>query len=184
MERKAESKSEYWDGEMYARGGARRAHNVIAANVCAELRQQLRTRACETYRGDMRVRTTGGLYTYPDLTVVCGEPRFADGEFDTLLNPSLLVEIRSKSTETYGRAWRFGQYRAIESVQEYLMIASARMSIELYRQASGDWLPRVPERAEDEVELASCGCRLRLADVYEKVELGKTDAGRKPGEEE
>src|SRR5580700_11394593 len=98
IERKAQFKSEYWNGEMYAMSGARRAHNVIAFNSAAALAPQLRGKPCEAYVGDMRMRTTAGLYTYPDLTVVCGEPQFVDGEFDTLVNPSSIIEILSPST--------------------------------------------------------------------------------------
>ncbi len=181
IERKTQFKSEYWNGVMYAMGGARRAHNLIAMNVGAELREQLRSKPCEAYPSDMRVRTTAGLYTYPDLTVVCGAPDFADGEFDTLVNPSLIIEILSPSTEPYDRIEKFKQYRAIDSLREYLMIASTKVMAELYRrQPDGDWLLRVVDTLDGEITLESCGCVLRLADVYEKVEFGKAEPFMRP----
>jgi Uma2 family endonuclease len=181
IERKAQFKSEYWNGEMYAMSGARRAHNVIAFNSAGALAPQLRGKPCEAYVGDMRVRTTGGLYTYPDLVVVCGEPRFVDGEFDTLVNPSLIVEILSPSTEAYDRGEKFEQYRTIDSLTEYLTLASTRIHADLYiRQPNGDWLLRVSDKLEDAIELASCGCTLRLAEIYEKVEFVKSEASMRP----
>jgi Uma2 family endonuclease len=181
IERKAQSKSEYWNGEMFAVSGARRAHNVIAFNSALALGSQLQDKPCEAYVADMRVRTTAGLYTYPDLTLVCGEPQFVDGEFDTLVNPSLIVEILSLSTEAYDRVEKFEQYRTIDSLREYLMIASTRIHADLYiRQPNGDWLLRVSDKLEDVIELSSCGCTLRLADVYKKVKFVKSEVSLRP----
>jgi Uma2 family endonuclease len=180
IERKSPFKHEYLNGETYAMGGAKRAHNLIGVNAGAELRQQLRSKPCELYQNDMRVRTTAGLYAYPDLTVVCGEPQFADGEFDTLLNPSLVIEILSPSTEAYDRSEKFKQYRAIDSLQEYLMIASTRVMADLYLRQPSGWLLRVADTLESQIALESCGCTLKLADVYEKVQFGKTDPFMRP----
>ena len=103
-ERQAETKSEYLRGEVFAMSGASRGHNLIATNVAGELRQRLRERDCEVYQGDMRVKVSPtGLYTYPDVTVVCGEPEFEDADVDTLLNPKVLVEVLSPSTADYDR---------------------------------------------------------------------------------
>jgi Uma2 family endonuclease len=173
IERKAEYKSEYFQGEMFAMGGASRTHNRLVAHLVRELDQQLRSSPCETYPSDMRVQVTAtGLYTYPDVVVVCGEPQLADKHFDTLLNPTLIVEILSPSTESYGRGRKFDHYETIESLQHYLLVASDRVHAELFtRQPGGDWLRRSAKRLEDAVELPAIGCRLLLADVYEKVEL-------------
>ena len=104
LERKALYKSEYLKGEVFVMTGASRRHNLISLNIGAELRAQLRQRPCEVYTSDMRVKLGAtGLYTYPDVAVVCGEPAFEDAEVDTLLNPILLVEVLSKSTEDYDR---------------------------------------------------------------------------------
>ena len=173
IERKAEFKSEYFQGEMFAMGGAREGHNLIVLNLAAELRQQLRKRPCRAYVNDMRVRVTAtGLYTYPDVAAVCGEPQFLDETRDTLLNPSLIVEVLSPSTEIYNRIRKFEHYRSLESVGEYLMLASERVSAELYtRQPDGRWLLTAVNRLEDSLDLQSVGVRLALADLYEKVDL-------------
>ena len=133
IERKAEFKSEYYQGEMFAMGGARWTHNRLVANLIALLHQQLRSHPCQTVPSDMRVQVEAtGMYTYPDAIVVCGEPQFLDETRDTLLNPSLIVEVLSPSTEFYDRVRKFEHYRAVESVSEYLLISSERVSVELY----------------------------------------------------
>ena len=171
IERKAEFKSEYYQGEMFAISGAREAHNLIAVNAVASLHQQLRGRPCEAYSNDMRVRVTSeDLYTYPDLIIVCGEPKFLDNTFDTLLNPTVIVEILSESTEAYARGQKFKLYRSLDSLAEYLLISSQQVSAELFtRQSDGLWLLNAKSSLEDSLELHSVDCRLRLADLYEKV---------------
>lgn len=175
IERKAEFKSEYYNGEMFAMSGAKLPHNLITMNVGAEFRQQLRSRPCRVVSSDQRVLVAPtGLYAYPDVVVYCGEPRLLDGELDTLLNPTLIVEVLSPSTEAYDRGRKFGQYRTIESLSAYLMIASELISAELWtRQPDNRWLLTADaNRLDDTFEIESIGCRLKLADIYEKVELG------------
>src|SRR5664280_440716 len=133
IERKAEFKSEYYQGEMFAMSGARFAHIGIVANAMRELGQQLRGGGSRPLSNDMRVRVTPtGLYAYPDIVIVCGEPRFLDDTFDTLLNPTVIIEVLSESTEAYDRGLKFRQYRALESLSEYLMISSQQVAAELY----------------------------------------------------
>lgn len=171
LEREAEYKSEYIDGVMVAMTGASRRHNLIAVNILRELSEQLRGRPCETYPSDMRVRIPSRrVYTYQDVVVVCGEPRFEDAHVDTLLNPALIVEILSESTERYDRGKKFGFYRTVESLAEYLLVAQDEQRIELYtKQADGRWLLADYRLPEDVVELTSVQCRLALKEVYEKV---------------
>ncbi len=185
IERAAETKSEYFDGEMFplrvegkardlfAMVGASRRHNLIAGNVFGELRQQLKNSSCEAYTNDMRVKVAAaGLYTYPDVVVTCGEPSFEDEYFDTLLNPVLIVEVLSPSTAAYDRVKKFGYYRTIESLSEYLLIAQEEYRVEQYvRQSDGRWLLSDIRSPEAEFELPSVGCALRLADVYARVPL-------------
>jgi Uma2 family endonuclease len=173
IERKAEFKSEYYQGEMFAMSGARRAHNLIAMAAGASLYQQLRGRRCEAYPGDMRVRVTAtGLYTYPDVVIVCGEPQFLADTFDTLLNPTVIVEVLSESTEAYDRGQKFEQYRSLESLKEYMMISSQRISVERYtRQPDGSWNYIAKASLEDSIDLKSVDCHLLLADLYEKVDF-------------
>jgi Uma2 family endonuclease len=175
IERKAEFKSEYFQGEMFAMSGARSPHNLISANAIRELGVQLLPRPCLVYTSDQRVLvSSSGLYTYPDITVVCAEPRFLDNELDTLLNPTLIVEVLSPSTEAYDRGRKFGHYRDIESLTGYLMIASDRIGAELYtRQSDGRWkLIEDARRLEDNIEIEAIGCRLQLSSLYDKVKLG------------
>jgi len=147
--------------------GAGYVHNLITANLIAMLNQQLRSRPCQALSGDMRIHVASSdLYTYPDASVVCGEPKFLGERTDTLLNPNLIVEVLSPSTE------KADHYRSIDSVHEYLLISSERVNSEMYtRQPDGRWLLTDVKRLEDTLELQSIGVRLTLADLYDKVDL-------------
>ena len=173
IERKAEFKSEYYQGEMFAMAGASIPHNRLVGNLFAGLHQQLRSRRCSVFSNDIRVFVAlTGLYTYPDVVAVCGELQVLDTQKDTLLNPCLIAEVLSLSTEAYDRGRKFEQYQSIESFKEYLLIASDRMHIDLYaRQADGRWLRASASRPDDSIELASIGCRITVAEVYENVDL-------------
>ena len=180
IERLAEFKSEYYQGEMFAMGGAREApkaneaHNLIVGNLLAALHQQLRPRPCRVYMSDMRVRVSAaGLYTYSDVVVVCGVPQFLDEHRDTLLNPSLIVEVLSPSTEAYDRGRKCEQYRSVESVSEYLVVSADRIAATLFTRAPDGrgWFLTFALRLEDSLDLQSVGCRLTLADLYEKVDF-------------
>ena len=173
IERKAEFKSEYFNGKMFAMAGAKEAHNLLTMNVGFALHPQLRARPCRIYANDMRVRVSAtGLYTYPDVIAVCEERHFLDDQRDTLLNPNLIVEVLSPTTEAYDRGRKFELYKAIESFTEYLLISSDRVHVDLFRrQPDGDWLRKSADRIEDVLDLQSIGCRLSLADLYEQVEF-------------
>ena len=172
IERKAEYKSEYYQGEMFAIAGVPEAHNLLVVNLILILGQQLFERPCQLYPSDMRVMTPAGLYTYPDVSAVCVEPRFADHSFDILLNPALIVEVLSPSTEAYDRGRKAEQYRAIESLTDYLLVASDRIHVELLtRQEGGSWLMREFSRPDESIELQSIDCRIALATLYRKIDL-------------
>jgi Uma2 family endonuclease len=172
-ERQNEFKSEYLDGEIRAMTGASRRHNLITVNVAAELRAKLRSSDCETYVNDMRVKVPErNLYTYPDVAVVCGEPSFEDAEVDTLLNPTLIVEVLSKSTGKYDRTTKFEHYRTLESLAEYVLVSQDGYRVEQYnRQPDGRWLLTDILGLEATLELKSVDCTLRLGEIYERVEL-------------
>jgi Uma2 family endonuclease len=169
FERQSDIKSEYLDGEMIAMTGASRSHNRIALNVAISLDGQLKPRGCEVFVSDMRVQTGDGLLTYPDVTVVCGRPQFNDSELDTLLNPTLLVEVLSRSTENYDRGVKFTRYRTIPSLREYLLLEQDRFHVEHFLRQDGEWLLRESDDPRHVLELPSIGCRLLLADVYDRV---------------
>jgi Uma2 family endonuclease len=182
IERAAETKSEYFAGEMFAMAGASPPHVLITSNVTAELNAQLKGRPCRVYSSDLRVRVSEtDLYTYPDVVVVCGEQRFDDEKGDTLLNPTLIVEVLSETTEAYDRGDKFGHYRRLLSLQEYVLIAQDRQWAERYtRQEEGTgWVLTEVSGPAGVMALPSIGCELALADVYDKIEL-PTDSGPKP----
>jgi Uma2 family endonuclease len=175
LERKAEDKSEYLHGEIFAMTGASRKHNLISINTASSLNQQLRGRPCEVYVSDMRVKVTDrGLYTYPDVVVVCDGPKFEDEYLDTLLNPTVLFEILSKTTERYDRIAKSAYYRTVQSLAEYLLVSQDDYRIEQYvRRPDGHWLLTDIRGLENVVELQSISCSLALRDVYDKVSLDK-----------
>jgi Uma2 family endonuclease len=178
IERQAEYKSEYFNGEMFAMAGASPHHVLIVTNVPSELRWQLKRRPCTVYSTDLRVKvSTTGLYTYPDVTVVCGQPQFDDEHQDTLLNPTLIVEVLSQSTKDYDRGEKFEQYRTLESLKEYILIAQNRCHVEQFvRQPDNRWLLSESNQLEDIIELSSIGCHLALTEAYDKVEWRATSA--------
>lgn len=169
-ERASETKHEYYDGEIFAMAGASENHVLIVGNTFASLHSQLRKRPCKAYSNDMRTRAIGKrFYTYPDIVVVCGTPKFEDNVFDTLINPTVLIEVLSASTEKYDRHEKFWHYRHIESLQEYLLISQGSVQIEHYIRQNGEWVLRDVSELDTVIKLDSVDCTLALADVYEKV---------------
>ncbi len=172
LERKAEYKSEYFAGEIFAMSGASERHNLIVTNIVRELSLQLKRRPCKVYPSDMRVKVSPtGLYTYPDVVVVCGEARFEDAHMDTLLNPTVIIEVLSESTEAYDRGRKFEHYRTLASLSDYLLIAQDRPRIEHYvRQPERRWLLSETNHLADTISIVSIQCDLALTEVYDKVE--------------
>jgi len=171
-EREAATKSEYYAGQLFALAGASKKHSAIVPNLLYLLVGQLKGRPCEVFSNDMRVKVSAtGLYTYPDVVVVCGAPRFDDDQEDTLLNPTVIIEVLSKTTEAYGRGEKFAQYRTLESLSDYLLVAQDIARIEHFtRQADGAWLFAERSGLDATVVIPSIQCQLRLADVYDKIE--------------
>ena len=151
-------------------GGASEAHNVIVGNVLGELRQQLKGKPCRVYPSDLRVKVSStGLYTYPDVIVVCGRSEL-EQPGDTLLNPNVIVEVLSESSEAYDRGKKFEQYRSLASLTDYLLVAQDKPLVEHYaRQSEGRWLLVVANRTVDSMEIASIGCTLALSEVCSNV---------------
>ncbi len=172
IERAAERKSEYLNGEMWAMAGATESHTVIVSNLVANIHAQFKGRPCRVYSADMRVEVdTTGLYTYPDVVLVCGERQFIDDRRDTLLNPLVIIEVLSPSTADYDRGAKFAHYRQLESLQEYLLVAQNERHVMHYlRQPDKRWLLEEFRSLEDVIDLPSVTCRLSMAEVYENVE--------------
>ena len=171
IEREAQHKSEYFSGQMWAMAGASREHNLIVANISGEVRARLKGRPCETYSNDLRVRVTpAGLYTYPDVVVVCGQPEFVDLKGDTLLNPTVLVEVLSPGTEAWDRGGKWAQFQRLPSLQEYVLVSQDAMIVEQFtRQAGGTWLYSRAEGPDAALFIASVNVTVPLPDVYDRI---------------
>lgn len=177
FEREAAAKSEYIDGEIVAMAGATRFHNLIGTNAVIALGVQLRGRRCEIYASDMRVRMRGARYSYPDVVVVCGEPQFADNEFDVLLNPVVVIEVLSASTRFRDKTEKLETYQAMDSVRECLLIEQGKMRVEQYiKQTPKQWLLRIFEDADETISLEAIGCSLSLAEIYAQVEFAPEES--------
>lgn len=175
LERASEARHEYYAGEMFAMGGASRAHVLIVGNLIASLTLQLRGKPCEVLGIDMRVKLDkSGLYTYPDIAVACGDIKFEDRHLDTLINPTVIIEVLSPSTEAYDRGKKFEKYRELESLQEYLLVAQDRVHVEHYRrQNDGEWILAETSILDASLRLPTIDCQLALRDVYDKVDLSE-----------
>ena len=170
LERKAATKSEYLSGERIAMSGASREHNLITMNTANQLYNQLVDQACEVYASDMRVRTHQPTsYTYPDIVVVCDEPRFEDDEFDTLLNPTLVVEVLSPSTEAYDRNEKFARYKQLASLREYLLVSQDRVHVEHYLRQGARWIWTEFRSLDGILSLVSIRCELSLRDICRRI---------------
>jgi len=171
IERAAEFKSEYIDGYIVAMSGASEPHNLIVTNVVSELRGQLKARDCRVYSSDMRIDVREqGLFAYPDVVVVCGDPELSDSKLDNLRNPVVIIEVLSKSTESYDRGVKFMKYRRIESLQEYLLVSQDTPLVERYiRQPNDHWLMSEALGLEAVVHMSSIDCDLKLVEAYDKV---------------
>jgi Uma2 family endonuclease len=179
IERAAMTRSEYFGGEMFAMSGASWHHNLVKDNLAAELRQRLKDGRCRVTTSDQRVKVDAtGLYTYPDIVVVCEEPRFDDDVQDTLLNPRVVVEVLSDSTEKYDRGKKFSHYQRIAGLQEYVLVAQDEPVVERYvRQPAGGWLLTTVRGLDADFELTSVAATVPLREIYRGVTFeGKQDA--------
>jgi Uma2 family endonuclease len=167
-ERRAEFKSEYFRGEIFAMAGASYDHTLIKDNLAREIGNQLKNGPCRVLTSDMRVKVeAAGLYTYPDIAVVCDDPKFEDAEFDTLLNPRVIIEVLSNSTERYDRGAKFRHYRNLASFQEYLLVAQHEPVIERYvRQGDDSWVLSTFMGIDAALAFQSIPVTVSLGDVY------------------
>jgi Uma2 family endonuclease len=168
---------EYYGGQIVALAGGNQAHSLICSNLNALLHGQLRTRACMLYTSDMKVRAERPrTYMYPDISVACGESRFEDLTRRVLLNPVVIIEVLSESTERHDRGKKFQYYRSIPSVEEYILVAQDTYHIDQYRRQSENlWVLRSIDGMESSLDIPTIGCRVSLAEIYEKVPFTTED---------
>lgn len=183
LERKAEFKSEFFDGEMFAMAGGTPQHSLIATNLAGEFRTRLKGGPCVPYNSDLRIKVEAtGLCTYPDLSVICGPLRFAQGTDDTVVNPTLLVEVLSTSTEAYDRGKKFEHYRQIPTLQEYLLVSQTEPRIEHFTRQSDDrWLLNEARGLDNSLELPSLQTAISLAEVFARVDFVPAPFRATPG---
>lgn len=173
LERQGEERHEYIDGTLVAMAGGSAQHGLIQVGISSLLRTALRGRDCYVYPSDVKIGIpTANIYTYPDISVVCGTRQFEEGRRDTLLNPILLVEILSSATERYDRGKKFAHYRRIPTLAEYVLVAQDTPLIEHYvRQPDGTWRWAAVEGLDETITLSTVKCSLPLAEVYDQVEF-------------
>lgn len=171
-ERKATLKSEYLSGEIVAMSGASNEHNLITMNTANGLYNQLVDQGCRVYVSDMRVGIdSGDSYLYPDVSVVCDRPRFEDDVLDTLLNPIIVIEVLSQSTEAYDRGEKAERYKKLESLKEYILISQDRLNVEHYTVEEGIWSVKELNDLNDTLRLTSVEAELPLQQLYRFIDF-------------
>lgn len=167
-----ELRHEYLNGVTRVRPAEGSNHSLIGVGAASELHRSLKHLEPLVFGSDMMISTPSGLFTYPDASFVCGEPRFEDQKKRVLLNPLLIVEVLSETTEAYDRGKKFDHYRSIESLQEYVLIAQDRAHVDRFtRQPSGEWLLTSYDTLEEAVKLPALECAIPMAEIYRGVEF-------------
>ncbi|MFL6278266.1 MAG: Uma2 family endonuclease [Blastocatellia bacterium] len=180
LERAAEARHEFLDGQVYLMAGESLEHGTICTNLSGQLYNQLRGKPCQVFSKDMKVRSgpepksryeSKGLYSYPDLVVVCGEARFHDEHRDVLLNPTAIIEVLSPTTEAFDRGEKWSRYQTwLPSLTHYVLVSQAKSQLEHYlRQPNGEWLYSSVKERTGSLYLAAIDSTLRLAEVYDRV---------------
>ena len=184
FEERSRIKHEYMDGEIFAMAGAKRNHSLVGNNISTELNLQLREKNCEVHANDFRVKIRENHYVYPDVVVACGEIKVNDKN-TTLINPMVIVEVLSKSTEKRDRGDKLEDYFKMESVEDYVLVTQDRVKVEHYhRESNNKWILRIYESLEDSLVLDSIDCRVPLKLIYLKVsiaQLSLVDSKKKNG---
>ena len=171
-ERKAITKSEFVSGKIVAMADASYQHTVITMNISGELYGQLKDRECTVHTTDMRVKASAtSSYFYPDIVVVCDKPRFEDNTFDILLNPIVIIEVLSPSTEDYDRIDKFSHYQKLKTLQEYILVSQDEVHVEHYQRHGTLWKPTEFRSLENVLSLPSIACELFLTDIYRRIDF-------------
>jgi Uma2 family endonuclease len=179
LERTAKFKSEYKNGFITAMAGTSPEHNTIALNFASEIRAQFRGKRCRVYISDVRLRVSpAGLYTYPDVMAVCGEAQFEDDALDTLLNPTMLAEVLSPSTEAYDRGEKFDDYSTLPSLREYVLVAQDKVLVERFTRRGEEWVRTEFRNLDEMLVLESIGCTIPLREIYAGIELANQGRAR------
>ena len=168
LERAAQEKHEYYKGEIFAMSGTSFKHNVIQMNLLVLLGVYLENKSCTPFGSDLRVHIPkNSLYTYPDVLIVCDEPKFVDDEFDSLINPAVIIEILSPSTANYDRGAKFDLYREIDSLKEYILIDSTKVHLVHYaKNADNTWTLSETKNVEDQFSIPLVQFQATLARIY------------------
>lgn len=171
VEETSKVKNEYYDGQIFAMAGASIQHNRITRNLLTMFAQQLGSRGCEVFASDLRVQTPGGLFTYPDLSVVCGEPLLIQGRPDTLTNPLLLIEVLSDATREYDRGQKFTLYKEIPSLRAYVLVEQDEVHVEAFSLSDAMWNARIYTALHDTVSFEHLGLTIPLQEIYRQVSI-------------
>ena len=174
FEREADARHEFLDGEIYQMAGESLPHSRICINLSGEVRQQLKGKRCEALSPNMKVRTSNAsLFSYPDLTIVCGEPLFHDVKKDALTNPQVIFEVLSPSTADYDRTTKFQRYRmGNETLTDYILVSQDKPFVEHFiKQADGKWLYQSYGAIDDFLKIETINCELSLREIYDRVEF-------------
>ncbi len=174
LEREADTRHEFLDGEVYTMAGENLPHSRICVNLSGEVRQRLKGKRCEALSPNMKVRTSSAsLFAYPDLTIVCGEPLFHDRKKDVLTNPQVIFEVLSPSTAEYDRTTKFQKYRmGNETLTDYILVSQDKPFVEhFFKQTDGKWLYQSYGAIDDFLKIETIDCELSLREIYDRVEL-------------
>ena len=172
LERASDHRSEYVNGRIYAMSGASLRHNLIVSNIVIEVGTRLRGRPCSVFSNDLRVKVDRtGMYTYPDIVALCEPPRLEDGHADTLLNPAVIVEVLSDTTERYDRGDKFAHYRKLESLREYILVAQDKVRVEQYVWHGDHWMLSEISDLDGTLRIDTLGCEVALREIYDRVEM-------------
>jgi Uma2 family endonuclease len=177
LERTSAYRSEYFQGEIFAMAGGTPRHSLIQTNLTGELRQALKGNSCTTYNSNLRILVDQtGLYTYPDASIVCGPLEIAEGQPDVVLNPTVLFEVLSVSTEAYDRGQKFGNYRQIESLREYVLVSQKEILVERFqRNSDNSWTLTESRGIDSQMALTSVGITIPLMEIYDKVDFSQDE---------
>lgn len=175
MERASEVKHEYYKGEVFAMSGASVTHNEIAYNLNSIIIPHLKNKNCKMYRSDLRIHIpSNSLYTYPDFSIICGKPETTDVFADNVTNPSVLIEILSKSTKDYDRGTKFNLYRSIQALKEYIIISSLSVQVEKYNRLDDDsWNLKEFNKLTDNFYISAIGLTVILKDIYQDISFSE-----------